>query len=145
MGPAEKVVPTVPMNVHKNKEDSDKVSNEGSDEDLDEVFPDKTAKGKNKKKREQTEVETVTPVKKKAKNAPGKALAKNTARSVKNRKTGGKVNLNAEYTKCGKIKENCIVCFEDKSTDRANAATVRENDHVWLSLCEEFFEMLKDN
>ena len=48
--PAEEVVPTVPMDVHKNKEDSDKVSNKGSDEDSDEVFPDKTSKGKNKKK-----------------------------------------------------------------------------------------------
>ena len=66
---AEEVVPTVPMDVHekdKNKEDSDKVSNEGSDEDWDEVFPEKTSKGKNKK-RGRTEVETVTPVKKKSK------------------------------------------------------------------------------
>ena len=29
--PAEEVLQTVPMDVHKNKEDSDKVSNEGSD------------------------------------------------------------------------------------------------------------------
>jgi len=51
--PAVEVVPMVPMDVHekdKNKEDSDKVSDEGSDE----VFPDKTLKGKNKKKRERT-------------------------------------------------------------------------------------------
>merc|ERR1711874_505557 len=76
--PAEEVIQTVPMDVHKNKEDSDKVSNEGSDEDLDEVFPEKTAKGKNKK-RERTEADKVSnegsdkeleeaiPVKKKAK------------------------------------------------------------------------------
>ena len=54
--PAEEVLPTVPMDVHEkdkdNKEDSDKVLNEGSDEDSDEVFPDKTSKGKNKKRRE---------------------------------------------------------------------------------------------
>ena len=50
--PAEEVFQTVPMDVHKNKEDSDKVSNEGSDEDWDgdEVFPENTAKGKNKKR-----------------------------------------------------------------------------------------------
>jgi len=48
----------------KIKEDSDKVS----DEDLDEVFPDKTTKGKIKKKRNRTEEETVTPVKRKQKN-----------------------------------------------------------------------------
>ena len=58
--PAEEVIQTVPMDVHKNKEDSDKVSNEGSDEDWDgdEVFPENTAKGKNKK-REQTEADKV--------------------------------------------------------------------------------------
>ena len=60
------------------------------------------------------------------------------------RMTGGKVNLNTDRVKYGKIKENCIVCVEDKSTDIVNAATVRENGHVWLSLCEEYFEILKD-
>ena len=86
--PAEEVVQTVPMDVHKNKEDSDKVSNEGSDEDWEEVFPEKTTKEKNKKKRERTEadkvsnegsdedLDEVTPVKKKAKKSPSKAPAK---------------------------------------------------------------------
>ena len=66
--PAEEVVPTVPIDVHvqdKNKEDSDKVPNKSSDEDWDEVFPEKT-KGKNKKRgRTEAETVTVTPVKKK--------------------------------------------------------------------------------
>jgi len=155
--PAEEVSQRVPMDVHKNK-DSDKVSNEGSDEDWDgdEVFPENTAKGKNKK-RERTEADKVsnegsdeeleeaTPVKKKAKKSPSKAPTKKTARrKLMPRKTGGKVGLNAEHTKYGKIKEKCIVCVEDKHTDIANAATVRENGHVWLSLCEEYFEILKD-
>merc|ERR1712179_475195 len=131
--------PTVPMDVHERDKD-----NEGSDEDSDEVFPDKTSKGKNKKKRERTEAETVTPVKKKAKKSPGNAPTKKTARSVKNRKAGGKAKLNAECSNLGEIKENCIVCV-DKSTDRTNVATVSENGHVWLSLCEEFFGILKDN
>ena len=64
--PAEEVVPTVPIVVHvqdENKEDSDKVPNESSDEDWDELFPEST-KVKNKK-RGRTEAETVTPVKKK--------------------------------------------------------------------------------
>jgi len=86
--PAEEVSQRVPMDVHKNK-DSDKVSNEGSDEDWDgdEVFPENTAKGKNKK-RERTEADKVsnegsdeeleeaTPVKKKAKKSPSKAPTK---------------------------------------------------------------------
>ena len=67
--PAEEVVPTVPIVVHvqdENKEDSDKVPNESSDEDWDELFPEST-KVKNKK-RGRTEAETVTPVKKWQKN-----------------------------------------------------------------------------
>merc|ERR1711874_52903 len=86
-----------------------------------------------------------TPVKKKAKNSPSKAPTKKTARrKLMPRKTGGKVCLNAEHTKFGKIKEKCIVCVEDNHTDIANAATVRANGHVWLSLCEEYFDILKD-
>ena len=137
--PAEEIIQSVPMDVHKNKEDSDKVLNEGSDEDGDvEVFPEITAKEKNKK-RERTEADKVsnedsdvelveaTPVKKKAKKSPSKAPAKKTARrKLMPRKTGGNVslnvNLNTERTKYGKIKENCIVCVEDKPTDIANAA-----------------------
>ena len=29
--------------------------------------------------------------------------------------------------------------------DRTNVATVSDNSHVWLSLCEEYFEILKEN
>merc|ERR1711874_713854 len=106
-------------------------------------FPEKTAEEKNKK-RERTEVDKVsnedsdveleeeTPVKKKVKKSPIKAPAKKTARrKMMSRKTGGNVslnvNLNTEHKKYGKIKENCIVCVEDKTTDIVNAATVREN------------------
>merc|ERR1711984_36446 len=81
------VVPTVPIVVHvqdKNKEDSDKVPNESSDEDWDELFPENT-KVKNKK-RGRTEAETVTPVKKKAKKSPGNAPTRKTARAVKTKK-----------------------------------------------------------
>merc|ERR1711874_471892 len=123
-------------------------------------FPEKTAEEKNKK-RERTEVDKVsnedsdieleeeTPVKKKAKKSPSKAPVKKTARrKMMPRKTGGNVslnvNLNTEHKKYGKIKENCIVCVDDKTTDIVNAATVRENGHVWLSLCEDYFEILKD-
>ena len=84
-------------------------------------------------------------MKKKAKKSPGKAPTKRTARSVNNRRTGRRAKLNAECTNYGEIKENCIVCVEDKSTDRTNVAAVSRNGHVWLSLCEEFFEILKDN
>merc|ERR1712237_274088 len=143
------------------EEVSDKDLNEGSDEDVgDDAFPEKTAEEKNKK-RERTEVDKVsnedseveldedTPVKKKAKKSPSKAPAKKTARrKMIPRKTGGNVslnvNLNTDHKKYGKIKENCIVCVEDKTTDTVNAATVRENGHVWLSLCEDYFEILKD-
>merc|ERR1711913_46460 len=159
--PAEEFIQSVPMDVQKNMEVSDKVLNEGSDEDGDdEVFPEKTAEEKNKK-RERTEVdklgnedldvelEEATPVKKKAKKSSSKAPAKKTARrKLMPRKTGGNVslnvNLNTEHTKYGKIKENCIVCVNDKTTDIVNAATVRENGHVWLSLCEDYFQILKD-
>ena len=91
--PAEEVVPTVPIVVHvqdKNKEDSDKVPNESSDEDWDELFPEST-KVKNKK-RGRTEAETVTPVKKKAKKSPGNAPTRKIARAVKTKKTVGKPN-----------------------------------------------------
>merc|ERR1711913_127531 len=76
--PAEEFIQSVPMDVQKNMEVSDKVLNEVSDEDGDEAFPEKTAEEKNKK-RERTEVDKVsnedldveldeeTPVKKKAK------------------------------------------------------------------------------
>ena len=52
--PAEEFIQSVPMDVHKNKEVSDKVLNEGSDEDgNDEVFPEKTAEEKIRKENEQ--------------------------------------------------------------------------------------------
>ena len=59
---------------------------------------------------------------------------------AKAKKNGGKAKLNAECMNYGDIKENCIVC-----TDRTNVAKVSDNSHVWLSLCEEFFEILKEN
>ena len=79
--PTEDFIQSVPMDAHKNREVSDKVLNEVSDEEGDnEVFPEKTAEGKNKK-RERTEVDKVsnevsdvdleeekTPMKKKRKN-----------------------------------------------------------------------------
>merc|ERR1711913_224304 len=111
----------------RERTEADKVSNEDSD----------------------VELEEATPGKKKAKRSPSKVPAKKTARrKLMSRKTGGNVslnvNLNTEHKKYGKIKENCIVCVEDKTTDIVNAATVRENGHVWLSLCEDYFEILKD-
>ena len=49
--PAEKVVPSVPVDVHeRDKKDSDEDWEEGSDEVSDKVFPDKISKGKNEKK-----------------------------------------------------------------------------------------------
>ena len=84
-------------------------------------------------------------MKKKAKKSPGNAPTKKTGKSGNNRKTVGKAKLNTECMNYGEIKENCIVCVEDKSMDRTNVATVSKNGHVWLSLCEEFFEILKDN
>ena len=75
-----------------------------------------------------------------AKKSPGNALTRKIAptrkiaRAVKTKKNGGKAKLNAECMNYGEIEENCIVC-----TDRTNAATVSDNSHVWLSLCEEFF------
>ena len=92
--PSEEVVSTVPIDAHekdKNKEDSDKVSNEGSDEDWDEVFPEKTSKGKNKK-RGRTEAETVTPVKKKQKNLQVMHRQEKLQGLSKPKKTVGKPN-----------------------------------------------------
>ena len=56
--PAEEVVSTVPMDVHeRDKEDSDKDSEEG----LDEVFPDKISEGKKKKKKENKQMRRLRP------------------------------------------------------------------------------------
>ena len=49
-----------------------------------------------------------------------------------------------QCTKCDNIKENCIICVENQSVDRTDVVTVNKNGHVWLSLCEEFFEILTD-
>ena len=85
--PAKEVVPTVPMDVHERDKDK-----EDSDEDSDKVFPDKTSKGKNKKKIERTEAETVTPVKKKAKKSPGNAPIKKLQGLSKTERLVGKPN-----------------------------------------------------
>ena len=60
---------------------------------------------------------------------------KKTAKSVNNRKTGVKAKRNAECMNYGEIKEICIVCVDEKSTDKTNVGTVRKNGHVWFSLC----------
>ena len=92
--PAEEVVPTVPVDVHeRDKEDSD------------EVFPDKISKGKNEKKRERTEADNVSPMKKKARESPFNAPTKKTAKSVNNKKTMN-AKRNAECMNNGEIKED---------------------------------------
>ena len=84
----------------------------------------------------------MSPAKKRAK-TPGIARIKKLARSV-NRKTL-KVKRNAVHINHGIIEENCIMCVKGKPTDETNVGAVCKNGHVWLSLCEEFFEVLEDS
>ena len=51
--------------------------------------------------------------------------------------------MNPECTNYGEIHENCIVCVEE-STDKENKVAIRKNGHVWISVCEEFYEILKE-
>merc|ERR1712082_40637 len=117
-----------------------------TDKDLDggseEVFSEETSEGK-RKKRERADVEIVSPVKKKAK-TPGTAQIKRPAMSVNNRKTL-KAKRTAVRVNRGKIEKNCIVCVRENPTDEAYVGVARKNGHVWLSLCEEFFEVLEDS
>ena len=108
------------------------------DEDSDEVFSDKISEGKSKK-RERTDAGMASPAKKKAK-TPGTAPTKKTAKSVNNRKT-----VKAKRKNFGAIEENCIVCVTEDPSEKTNVGTVRKDGHVWLSLCEDFYEILKDN
>ena len=56
-----------------------------------------------------------------------------------------KAKLNAVCINHSVIEENYIVCVNETPTDKTNVGTVHNNGHVWLSLCEEFFKILKDN
>ena len=118
-----------------------------SDKDLDgdldseEVFLNDTSEGK-RKRIEREDVETVSPVKKKAKN-PGTAHLKRPTRSVNNKKIL-KAKRTAVHVNRGKIEENCIVCVRENPTEEAYVGVTRKNGHVWFSLCEEFFEVLED-
>ena len=51
--------------------------------------------------------------------------------------------MNPECTNYGEIQENCTVCVEE-STDKENVVAIRKNGHVWISVCEEFYEILKE-
>merc|ERR1712121_448957 len=52
-----------------------------------------------------------------------------------------KAKETAVRTNRGKIEENCIVCVGE---EEAHVGVTRKNGHVWLSLCEEFIEVLED-
>ena len=135
--PLEEVLESEPAEEVVSTATADKVPDEGSDE----VFSDKIPEGKSKK-RVRTDAEIASPAKKKAK-TPGTAPTKKTAKSA-NRKTV-KAKRNPELKNYGEIEENCIVCVTEKPTNKTNVGTVRKDGHVWLSLCEDFFEILKDD
>ena len=111
---------------------------------LDEVFVEDISdiSEGNRKRKEQEDVEMVSPVKKRAKN-PGTAQSKRSTRSasekiLKAKETAVRVNR-------GKIEENCIVCVRENPTEEAYVGVTRKNGHVWFSLCEEFIEVLEDS
>merc|ERR1712121_138312 len=52
-----------------------------------------------------------------------------------------KAKETAVRTNRGKIEENSIVCVGE---EEAKVGVTRKNGHVWLSLCEEFIEVLED-
>merc|ERR1712002_1442147 len=111
--------------------------------DSDEVFAEDIS-GENRKRKQQEDVETVSPEKKRARN-PGTAQPKRSTRSasekilkiLKAKETAVRVNR-------GKIEENCIVCVGENPTEEAYVGVTRKNGHVWSSLCEEFIEVLED-
>ena len=107
---------------------------------LDEVFAEDISdiSGGNRKRKEQEDVEMVSPVKKRAKN-PGTAQSKRSTRSASEKIL--KAKETAVRTNRGKIEENCIVCVGE---EEAYVGVTRKNGHVWLSLCEEFIEVLED-
>merc|ERR1712121_185915 len=105
--------------------------------DSDEVLAEDVS-GENRKRKQQEDIETVSPEKKRPKN-PGTAQPKRSTRSAsekipKAKETAGRTNR-------GKIEENCIVCVGEKA---AYVGATRKNGHVWLSLCDEFIDVLED-
>ena len=98
--------------------------------DSDEVFAEDVS-GENRKRKQQEDIETVSPEKKRQKN-PGTAQPKKSTRSAsekipkipKAKETAGRTNR-------GKIEENCIVCVGEEA---AYVGATRKNGHVWLSV-----------
>ena len=118
------------------------------EDDSDEVFPNvfpnnKIPRGKDKKKGKQADVDIVPPEKKvkKAKKSPNKVTKPRLVRSVIRKWNVRRTRMNPECTNYGEIHENCIVCVEE-STDKENVVAIRKNGHVWISVCEEFDEIL---
>merc|ERR1712050_646758 len=92
-------------------------------------------------KRKEEDVETVSPEKKRARN-PGTAQSKRSTRSASEKIPKiPKAKETAVRTNRGKIEENCIVCVGE---EEAYVGFTRKNGQVWLSLCEEFIEVLED-
>ena len=98
---------------------------------LDEVFVEDISdiSEGNRKRKEQEDVEMVSPVKKRAKN-PGTAQSKRSTRSasekiLKAKETAVRVNR-------GKIEENCIVCVGENPTEEAYVGVTRKNGHVYF-------------
>jgi len=119
---------------------------EDSEDDSDEEFPnDKILRGKDMKKGKQADVDIVPPEKKakKAKKSPNKVPKPRLVWKVIRKWNVRRTRMNPECTNYGEIHENCIVCVEE-STDKENVVAIRKNGHVWMSVCEEFYEILKE-